>query len=272
MNGRVRVSLLRQTANPETAVALAARLCYSADGIDDLERGVVAADAAALIRRIVALGHHSVLEHAVFSFGIEGISRAASHQLVRHRVASYSQQSQRYVSASADFEHVVPPSIAAEPNRARLFAGAMRDAGKRYRALLDAGVPAEDARFVLPNAAATRIIVTMNARELRHFFTVRCCQRAQWEIRALALLMLGLARSAAPVLFEGCGPACVGGPCPEGKLSCGRLAEVRKAFVVWKLREEHPLVAEALSAPQQDRRRTAQKSSARPAARGGKRV
>src|SRR5512138_2970782 len=230
----MRVVLLRRTSDPETAVALAARLCYSADRIEDLERGVDPASAAALIRRIVGLGHHSVLEHAVFSFGIEGISRAASHQLVRHRVASYSQQSQRYVAAREEFEHVVPPAVAARPELARLFARAMRDAGRRYRELLAAGVPAEDARFVLPNAAATRIIVTMNARELRHFFLVRCCLRAQWEIRELAERMLGLARAAAPVLFEGCGPACVGKPCPEGKLSCGRLREVRAAYRGWR--------------------------------------
>jgi thymidylate synthase (FAD) len=204
---------------------------------------VDAAGAAVLIRRIIGLGHLSVLEHAVFSFGIEGISRAASHQLVRHRVASYSQQSQRYVAASADFEHVIPPSIAGRPELARQFARAMRDAGKRYVELLAAGVPAEDARFVLPNAAATRIIVTMNARELRHFFTLRCCLRAQWEIRGLAELMLGLVRDAAPVLFERCGPSCVAAACPEGKLACGRLREVRAAYRGWGDGEPRPPLA-----------------------------
>lgn len=242
MDGRVRVTLLRQTAEPEIAVALAARLCYSADGIDELERGADAEGATALIRRIVGLGHLSVLEHAVFSFGVEGLSRAASHQLVRHRVASYSQQSQRYVAAREDFEHVVPPSIAGRPATQRLFARAMRDAGRRYQELLAAGIPAEDARFVLPNAAATRIIVTMNARELRHFFSLRCCLRAQWEIRGLAERMLGLARSAASVLFEGCGPLCVVRPCPEGRLTCGRLREVRAAYRGWPAGAPLPLL------------------------------
>jgi thymidylate synthase (FAD) len=241
----LRVSLLRRTADPETAVALAARLCYSPDGVADLERSLAGGKGAALVRRIVAQGHLSVLEHAVFSFGVEGISRAASHQLVRHRVASYSQQSQRYVAADADFEHVCPPSVAARPAAARLFARTMRDLGKRYRELLAAGVPAEDARFVLPNAAATRIIVTMNARELRHFFLVRCCLRAQWEIRELAERMLGLARAAAPLLFEGCGPACVAKPCPEGKMSCGRLREVRAAYRAWPAGAARPGVASA---------------------------
>jgi thymidylate synthase (FAD) len=236
----MRAVLLRRTAEPETAVALAARLCYSPDRIGDLERSVDPAAAAALIRRIVGLGHLSVLEHAVFSFGVEGISRAASHQLVRHRLASYSQQSQRYVAASEEFEHVVPPSIAGSPTRARAFARLMRECGRGYRELLAAGVPAEDARFVLPNAATTRLIVTMNARELRHFFTMRCCLRAQWEIRELAERMLGLARAAAPVLFEGCGPSCVARPCPEGKMTCGRLREVRAAYRCWPAGAERP--------------------------------
>jgi len=240
----LRVALLRRTAEPETAVALAARLCYSPDRIDELERGVDAAAAAALIRRIVGLGHLSVLEHAVFSFGVDGISRAASHQLVRHRLASYSQQSQRYVAAREDFEHVVPPAVAARPRLAGRYAGLMRACGRTYRELLAAGVPAEDARFVLPNAAATRIIVTMNARELRHFFRVRCCLRAQWEIRELAERMLGLARQAAPVLFEGCGPGCVGGPCPEGKMTCGRLREVRAAYRSWSTGADRPALGE----------------------------
>jgi thymidylate synthase (FAD) len=239
----VKVILLRRTPDPETVVALAARLCYSPDGIDDLQRGVDDAGAAALIRRVVGLGHLSVLEHAVFSFGVEGISRAASHQLVRHRIASYSQQSQRYVASGPRFEHVVPPSVAARPELARAFTRAMREAGARYEELLAAGVPAEDARFVLPNAAATRIVVTMNARALRHFFELRCCLRAQWEIRELAERMLGLARVAAPVLFEGCGPACVGGRCPEGKLTCGRLAGVRAAYRGWTAGAERPDLA-----------------------------
>lgn len=229
----MRVSLLRRTAEPETAVALAARLCYSPDRIDELERSVDAASAAVLIRRIVALGHLSVLEHAVFSFGVEGISRAASHQLVRHRVASYSQQSQRYVAAREDFERVIPPAIAASKPLTRTYERLMRACGRAYAELLAGGVPAEDARFVLPNAAATRIIVTMNARELRHFFRMRCCLRAQWEIRELAERMLGIARAAAPVLFEGCGPACVAGACPEGKMTCGRRLDVRAAYRCW---------------------------------------
>lgn len=243
--GGISVSLLRQTVEPETAVALAARLCYSPDGIAELERNLTFEGAAALIRRVVGLGHLSVLEHAAFSFGVEGISRAASHQLVRHRVASYSQQSQRYVPADEDFEHVCPPSIAARPELARAYRRTMHELGRRYRELVDSGIPPEDARFVLPNAAATRIVVTMNARELRHFFAVRCCLRAQWEIRELAERMLGLARVAAPVLFEGCGPACVGRACPEGKMACGRLREVRAAYRGWRAPAPRPVIPAA---------------------------
>jgi thymidylate synthase (FAD) len=238
------VSLLRQTADPEGAVALAARLCYSPAGIGDLERGATPQKSAALVRRILGLGHHSVLEHASFTFGIEGISRAASHQLVRHRIASYSQQSQRYVAAEEGFPFVVPPAVGARPELLREFRAAMRAAGRSYRRLLEAGVAAEDARFVLPNAAETRIIVTMNARELRHFCAVRCCRRAQWEIRRLAERMLGLARDAAPVLFEGCGPACVTGPCPEKAMACGLLTQVRAAYRGWRRGEELPAVAD----------------------------
>jgi thymidylate synthase (FAD) len=234
------VTLLRRTADPETAVATAARLCYSPVGIADLQRAESPEKAAAFIRRIVALGHLSVLEHASFTFGIEGISRAASHQLVRHRIASFSQQSQRYVAAAEGFPFVVPPSIARRPALRASFERAMRAAGRRYRELVAAGVPAEDARFVLPNAAETRIVVTMNARELRHFFTLRCCLRAQWEIRGVAERMLGLARAAAPALFEGCGPGCVAGACPEKAMTCGQIAAVRGAYRGWPAGAERP--------------------------------
>lgn len=229
----MKVTLLRHTVDPELTVALAARLCYSPVGIDGLERGNTAAKAVALIGKIIELGHLSVLEHAVFSFGIEDISRVTSHQLVRHRIASYSQQSQRYVPAREDFAYVLPPTVAAQVASRKAFQQEMKRLGKLYRQLVAAGISAEDARFVLPNAAATRIIVTMNARELRHFFAQRCCRRAQWEIRQMAELMLGQTRRVAPALFAGCGPACVSGACPEKAMSCGRRLEVRRAYREW---------------------------------------
>jgi thymidylate synthase (FAD) len=223
------------------AVALASRLCYSPVGIAELEESWTEEKAGRLIDKIMMLGHYSVLEHAVFTFGIEGISRATSHQLVRHRLASYSQQSQRYVRADEAFEHVIPPSIAEKPALKKRLERHLREVGRLYSDLVGAGTPPEDARFVLPNAAATKIIVTMNARELRHFFRLRCCQRAQWEIRGMAELMLGLVRKAAPRLFVKAGPGCVGGRCPEGKMACGRVKDVRKAYRQWSPEVERPL-------------------------------
>lgn len=236
------VRLLRHTSEPEMAVALASRLCYSPVGIAELEESWTEEKAGRLIDKIMALGHFSVLEHAAFTFGIEGISRATSHQLVRHRLASYSQQSQRYVQADKSFEHVIPPSIARRPALRKRFEKHLQEVGRLYSDLAGAGIPAEDARFVLPNAAATKIIVTMNARELRHFFRLRCCQRAQWEIRRMAEGMLGHVRRAAPRLFVKAGPGCVGGRCPEGKMACGRIKEVRKAYRQWTAESERPLL------------------------------
>jgi thymidylate synthase (FAD) len=232
MKEMMNVALLQQTPDPEKTIALAARLCYSPSGIDELRQKMSPSDIGAFLEKIMSLGHESVLEHASFTFGIEGISRAASHQLVRHRLASYSQQSQRYVKHDAVFEYIVPDSIAERPELAERFEARMRELHEEYRSLLDAGVPAEDARFLLPNAVATKIIVTMNARELLHFFRLRCCERAQWEIRKLAVEMLKLVKGAAPVIFREAGPECVFHQCPEGKLTCGNIVEVRKKFQI----------------------------------------
>jgi len=223
------VQLLTHTPNPEQVVAAAARLCYSDASIERLLEQAPE-QAAKLLRKILDLGHFSVLEHVAFTFGIEGISRACSHQLVRHRIASFSQQSQRYVSHTEPFAAVVPPSIAGQPELAQRFDAFLAETHRLYRELLDAGVPAEDARFVLPNAAATKLVFTMNARELHHFFALRCCRRAQWEIRVMAREMLKLARQAAPLLFVDAGPGCLRGPCPEGAMTCGAIAEVRREY------------------------------------------
>jgi len=223
------VQLLTHTPDPERVVAAAARLCYSAAGIDRLlEKSL--AEQQALLQKILALGHFSVLEHASFTFGIEGISRACSHQLVRHRIASYSQQSQRYVAHRDGFEAVTPESIATRPELAAKYQAFLGEAQQVYAELLAAGVPAEDARFVLPNAAATKLVMTMNGRELQHFFELRCCRRAQWEIRAMAVAMLREVRRVAPVLFATAGPGCLRGACPEGKMTCGAITEVRREF------------------------------------------
>ncbi|PLY00238.1 MAG: thymidylate synthase (FAD) [Desulfuromonas sp.] len=223
------VQLLTHTPDPERIVAGAARLCYSDSSIDDLI-GREQAEQEQLLRKILELGHLSVLEHASFTFGVEGISRACSHQLVRHRLASYSQQSQRYVSFDDTFDAVTPPSIAGKPELAGKYAALIEQLHQSYVELVEAGVPAEDARFVLPNAAATKIVITMNGRELKHFFHLRCCRRAQWEIQIMARQMLKLARQTAPLLFASAGPGCLEGPCPEGAMTCGAVKEVRQEF------------------------------------------
>jgi len=220
------VRVLSHTPDPERTVALAARLCYSARGVGDLERDLGPGEVDALLRKLVGMGHLSALEHASFTFGVEAISRACSHQLVRHRLASYSQQSQRYVRMER-VEAVVPPSVDGHPDLGPRFREALGALWGLYRRMVDAGIPAEDARYLLPNACETKIVVTMNARELRHFFALRLCRRAQWEIRDLARAMLGAALPLAPALFRGAGPGCLRGPCPEGAYSCGRADEVR---------------------------------------------
>jgi thymidylate synthase (FAD) len=171
-----------------------------------------------MISEITGLGHHSVIEHASFTFSIEGVSRALTHQLVRHRIASFSQQSQRYVSIKEP-NYVTPPSVAKDEELKEKFDSAMSAAWLVYRELVEK-VPAEDARYVLPNACTTN--VTMNARELWHFLSLRTCSRAQWEIREVAEEMLRLLKDASPRIFSEAGPPCVRGPCPEGKLSCGK--------------------------------------------------
>lgn len=223
------VQLLTSTPKPEQVVAAAARLCYSDSSIEQL-LDQSPQQAAKLIRKILELGHLSVLEHASFTFGIEGVSRACSHQLVRHRLASFSQQSQRYVAHEQPFSAVAPPSLKQHPELAERFSTHMQQNHDLYRDMIDAGVPAEDARFVLPNAASTKLVMTMNARELRHFFLLRCCNRAQWEIRAMAKEMLTLSREAAPLLFADAGPGCLSSSCPEGAMTCGEINRVREEY------------------------------------------
>jgi thymidylate synthase (FAD) len=215
------VTLITHTSEPTKTVARAAWICTHADWPTDYD--MHPDRSGPLVRRVLASGHTSVLEHANFSFSVDGISRACSHQLVRHRVASYAQQSQRYVKAGIETPDVVfPDSISGNRYRRDRFNRAILKCYAAYNELVADGVPPEDARFVLPNAAATKIVITMNARELHHFFALRCCNRAQWEIREMAQQMLRLCQATEPVLFENCGPGCLRGPCPEGKRSCGK--------------------------------------------------
>lgn len=215
------VRLLTHTTDPERAIATAARLCYSPVGAAELVETMSDEAVRRVLKTIIMSGHTSALEHASYTFAIDGVSRAMTHQLVRHRMASYNQQSQRYVTYTDQPTFVTPPSIAADPAVAEAFEAASRSAFDAYRALLEAGIPAEDARYILPNAAETKIVVTMNVRELLHFFELRCCKRAQWEIRELALRMLELAEPTAPYIFMDAGASCRRGPCREGKMTCG---------------------------------------------------
>ncbi len=219
--------LLSHSPDPERTVALAARLCYSARDVGDLNRDLSDGEVGSLLGKLRSMGHFSALEHAHFVFGVEGISRACSHQLVRHRIASYSQQSQRYVTLR-EVRAVVPPEVEKRPEIASRFRAKLEDLWEFYAQMVDEGVPAEDARYLLPNACETKVVVSMNARELRHFFSLRLCRRAQWEIRALGMAMLRPVLRVAPRLFEGTGPGCVAGRCPEGAYSCGRPDEVRE--------------------------------------------
>ncbi|MBI1912874.1 MAG: FAD-dependent thymidylate synthase [Deltaproteobacteria bacterium] len=225
----MKVNLLNFTPEPEKTVSLAAKLCYSDSTIGELEDRVKESSQEKFLGKIIKMGHLSVLEHASFVFGIEGISRATSHQLVRHRLASYSQQSQRYVTVSSP-EYVIPGSIKKDAAKRKRFETEMKRIYRLYKELVEEGVPAEDARYLLPNAACTKIIVTMNARELLHFFNLRCCERAQWEIREMATLMLSLVKKEAPLIFRDSGPSCVAGACGEGKMTCGKPREIREKF------------------------------------------
>jgi len=217
----VDVRLLNHTPDPERAIAAAARLCYAPVGAAELTETMSDEAVRRVLKTIITSGHTSALEHASYTFAVDGVSRAMTHQLVRHRLASYNQQSQRYVTYAQTPAFVTPPSVADDPAASETFALATRAAFDAYRALVDAGIPAEDARYLLPNAMETKIVITMNIRELLHFFELRCCKRAQWEIRELALAMLALAEPTAPYIFMDAGASCRRGPCREGKMTCG---------------------------------------------------
>jgi thymidylate synthase (FAD) len=235
---KLNVILLRHTPHPEETIAMAAKLCYSPSDIASLKGKIEAKDQKVFVEKLMKMGHMSPIEHASFTFAIEGISRACSHQLVRHRLASYSQQSQRYVSEESGFDYVIPPIIREDEELKRYFEDFMDRAQEAYNYIItklnkkgEKGEGAnQDARFVLPNAAETKIMVTMNARELLHFFKQRCCNRAQWEIREMAERMLTLVKKAAPVVFAKSGPGCLHAPCPEGEYTCGKIKEVRRRY------------------------------------------
>ncbi len=176
------------------------------------------------------LQFEDLLPHLSYTFAVEGISRACSHQLVRHRVASFSQQSQRYIPMKRLRERVVTPESVKEGSQDS-FNGFISQASETYLRLVEGGVPREDARFVLPNAAETSLLMTMDGAALMHFFGLRCCNRAQWEVRALADQLLAQVRSVEPEIFSKAGPYCYQlGYCPEGRFTCGRMLEAIEKY------------------------------------------
>lgn len=262
----IKVTLLTHTPNPEQTVAMAAKLCYSPSGIEDIRDGLDEEKTASFLNMLSDLGHASPTEHASFTFVIEGISRACSHQLVRHRIASYSQQSQRYVDGTK-FDFVTPPEIMNNEKALSAYNKVLDLQAKAYEEIRNALVAGyinentggkysgtdqeimnsfkaenkkqysmfvkkanEDARFILPNASTTKIVCTFNARSLQNFFAHRCCNRAQWEIREVAEQMLLKCLEVAPNLFKNCGPSCLFGPCPEGNMCCGKQKEMQKKY------------------------------------------
>lgn len=215
------VELLYHTPDPERAIATAARLCYAPVGAAELMETMPEDRVRSVLSTVIKSGHLSALEHASYTFAVDGVSRALTHQLVRHRIASFNQQSQRYVKFTDGVPVVKPGTVAANEEAGRLFDETVDAVEAAYARLLELGIPAEDARYLLPNAAESKIVITMNVRELLHFFSLRCCNRAQWEIREMAHRMLELARPTAPYIFMDAGAGCVRGACPEGKMTCG---------------------------------------------------
>jgi len=250
----MKVTLLTHTPDPEKIIAAAAKLCYSESGVENILDGLDSEKTEKFLNMLMSLGHQSPIEHVSFTFGIEGVSRALLAQITRHRIASYSVKSQRYVKEGM-FEYITPPEIENNPAAKELFLKTMEADQKAYDELADIlykkhyeellaegkdeksaskaaeKMAIEDARFVLPNACETKMVVTMNARSLMNFFNHRCCTRAQWEIRELADEMLALVKDVAPTLFKKAGPPCVAGACPEGKMSCGKMLSMREKYL-----------------------------------------
>ena len=249
----MKVKLLSYTPQPEKVISMAAKLCYSSVGVEGIEENLTEESVDKFLNMLINIGHESPLEHVSFTFAVEGISRACSHQIVRHRIASYSQQSQRYVKLN-QFEYIIPQEINEIEEARELFIDSMNKDQEVYDKLVDIlfekhynnlikfgknekeakreaeKKAIEDARYVFPNACETKMVFTMNTRSLYNFLNHRCCERAQWEIRELATEMLRQLKQVAPILFKNVGPNCVKGPCPEGNMTCGNIIQVRDKF------------------------------------------
>ena len=228
----MKVVLLSHTPNPEKLISIAAKNCYSPYSITQTQENLENGEIEKFVTMLVNIGHESPLEHISFTFGIEGVSRSLLAQLTRHRIASYSVQSQRYVK-NKEIDYVTPPSLSDIPSY-KCIMNTIHDlyldlSDRLTKCYIDKGIDPkqaekmaiEDARYVLPNAYTTNIVCTFNARSLLNFFTHRCCNRAQWEIRQLADKMLEIVKKIAPNVFKNAGSHCVRGKCTEGKMTCG---------------------------------------------------
>lgn len=212
----MKVSIISHTPD-ESVCATAAHTCVSPvidiiTGDENIKKSM---------KHSISSGHYSILEHWSATFAIEGVSRALLAQLTRHRIASFSVTSQRYVDMGK-FDYVMPKTIDDAVLTSVSYKELMEEIRGFYHTLLSYGVPEEDARYILPNACCTNIVMTMNARELRHFFSLRCCNRAQWEIRELADKMLEECKEVAPRLFEGAGAQCEQDKLCKESRSCGK--------------------------------------------------
>lgn len=244
----LKVRLISHTPDAERVIAAAAKLCYARSDIDTVMEGLTPEKTEQFLEMLSSLGHESPIEHISFTFGIENVSRALLAQITRHRIASFSVQSQRYV-AEDGFDFILPPAIEANEEAKALYLDTMEELSRRYTALTallmegtegtvaDKKKAIEDARFVLPNGCTTKMMVTMNARSLLNFFRLRCCSRAQWEIRALAEQMLLLVKDVCPTVFRYAGPPCVKGGCSEGKMTCGKAKEMREKYLKGNCKE-----------------------------------
>ncbi len=228
-----KAELLRYTHNPEETIALSAKLCYSSSSPSELLEKISDSDTAKFIKMLKKMGHLSTFEHASFTFSLTGVSRALLAQITRHRIASFSVRSQRYVSMK-DFNYLIPPSVSALGDemveKYKQQMATISDWYEEWQEILGGANEKsnEDARFVLPNACETNMIITMNARSLLNFFDLRCCERAQWEIRDIAWQMLEAVLAVAPNVFDSAGAGCLSGPCPEGAKSCGQAKKVKE--------------------------------------------
>lgn len=230
-NNKPVVKLISKPDNMLKTIYTACRTCYSAQSpVDMYENDADEEKMLKLIKNVVASGHHSTIEHIQVSFAISNVSRACTHQLVRHRLMSFSQKSQRYVQEKGQFDYIIPPTIDKNSELREEFISFMNEISDKYQKFVEAGIPAEDARFVLPNAASSSLVASLNLRELIHLANLRLCTRAQYEIRCMVKDMCDALIKEEPWLKEYLVPKCEAlGFCDEHK-SCGRKITKKELF------------------------------------------